>query len=80
MKDSSSATPPSSASEGRPSCSGGCGGAGMCPGIALLLSFSAGYFLAAITGVDWLAPVVAIAGTLLLVAGIPQRLLRQRRS
>lgn len=47
----------------------GCGGAGMCPGQALLLSILAGYGVQYLTGQEWLFFTTAFVGTVLLVSG-----------
>ncbi|MGC9452833.1 MAG: hypothetical protein ACP5I4_15445 [Oceanipulchritudo sp.] len=53
----------------RIACAGGCGGSGMCPGQAILLSLVAGYGLSALTGWHWMQPLVLVTGTILLITG-----------
>lgn len=59
----------------RKSCSKNrsCGVSGMCPGQALLLSLLAGMGLSAVTGIEWLTPVVAIILGFVLITGIWRR-------
>jgi hypothetical protein len=56
------------------SVDGGCGGKGMCPGQALLLSILAGTGLGSLTGLTWMTPVVAIVLGFILITGIWRRL------
>lgn len=55
-------------------CAGGCGGSGLCPGQALLLSVGAGYAMAALTGWPWMQPLVLVTGSFLLITGWYQHL------
>lgn len=48
---------------------GGCGGPGLCPGVALLLAYVAGSGLALLTGLQWLGWVVGIALAFILITG-----------
>jgi len=58
-----------SSPENRPACVGGCGSAGLCPGIAIMISLFAGYGLESLTGLTWMVPVTAIIGSIVLIAG-----------
>jgi hypothetical protein len=59
---------------------GGCGGPGVCPGIALLIGFGIGAGLSSLTGIDWLMPVAMIGIGGLLISGLYKRLLPKRRA
>lgn len=52
------------------SCStGGCGGPGLCPGIALLIAYVAGSSITLLTGLTWLGWVVGVPTALILLTG-----------
>jgi hypothetical protein len=56
------------------SCStGGCGGKGLCPGIALLLAYLAGFGLAELTGSTLLGFLVGLPLFIVLVLGLPRK-------
>lgn len=58
------------AARDKSSCStGGCGGPGLCPGIALLVAFLAGGGITRLTGMDWLGWVVGVPLALVLITG-----------
>tara|TARA_B110000037_G_C16871281_1_gene404156 strand:- start:393 stop:611 length:219 start_codon:yes stop_codon:yes gene_type:complete len=59
---------------------GGCGGPGMCPGIALMIGFGVGTGLTALTGIEWLMPVATVVIGGLLISGIYRRILAKRKS
>ena len=48
---------------------GGCGGPGLCPGIALLLAYLGGAGVALLTGMVWLGWVVGIPIGIILITG-----------
>lgn len=50
---------------------GGCGGKGLCPGVALLLAYLAGFGLAEITGSALLGLLVGMPLFIVLVLGLP---------
>lgn len=51
-------------------CVGGCGGPGLCPGIALLLAYGLGAAIHALTGWSWLGWTAGVAfGVFLLFGG-----------
>ncbi|MEO0794257.1 MAG: hypothetical protein AAFX93_03790 [Verrucomicrobiota bacterium] len=57
--------------ESQKSCTtGGCGGKGMCPGVALLIGFVAGVGVSKLLGVEWTTIPVAIVIALPLVFGV----------
>lgn len=49
--------------------SGGCGGPGLCPGVALLLGYVVGSAVTLLSGLVWLGWVVGLPLTLILVTG-----------
>jgi len=53
----------------RITCAGECGGSGLCPGQAILLSLGAGYGLSTLTGWEWMQPLVLVVGSILLMTG-----------
>jgi len=54
------------------SCStGGCGGKGLCPGVALLLAYLAGFGLAELTGSTLLGFLIGVPLFIVLVLGLP---------
>lgn len=62
------------------SVNGRCGGKGMCPGQALLLSILAGAGVSNLTGLSWMTPLVAITLGYLLITGIWRRLIPRSKS
>lgn len=48
---------------------GGCGGPGLCPGVALLFAYAAGGGIALLTGLNWLGWAVGILLALILITG-----------
>ena len=48
---------------------GGCGGPGLCPGIALLLAYVAGSGIAWLTGLQWLGWAVGVPLAIILITG-----------
>jgi len=61
------------------SCSvGGCGGPGLCPGIALLLAYAVGTGLSFLTGMAWLGWLVGVPLAIILITGAWRFLPRQR--
>jgi len=48
---------------------GGCGGPGLCPGVALLLAYVLGGGIALLTGLNWLGWAVGIPTGLVLITG-----------
>ena len=63
---------------------GGCGGPGLCPGVALLLAYAAGGGIASLTGLNWLGWVVGVPIAIILITGawrfLPQRQAAERSS
>ena len=53
--------------------SGGCGSKGLCPGIALLLAYLAGFGLAELTGSTLLGFLVGLPLFIVLVIGLPRK-------
>lgn len=49
--------------------SGSCGGPGLCPGIALFISYAVGGGLAMLTGIHWLGWAVGVPLALILITG-----------
>lgn len=54
---------------------GSCGGAGMCPGIALMIAFGAWVGLVELSGHSWIGWLAAVPLWLILVTGIWRRLI-----
>lgn len=48
---------------------GGCGGPGLCPGVALLLAYALGAGITMLTGLNWLGWAVGIPVGLILITG-----------
>lgn len=48
---------------------GGCGGPGLCPGIAILLAYVIGSSIALLTGLTWLGWVIGIPAAIILITG-----------
>ena len=48
---------------------GGCGGPGLCPGVALLLAYVAGAGISLLTGIQWLGWAVGIPLAVILITG-----------
>ena len=48
---------------------GGCGGPGLCPGVALLLAYVVGGSIALLTGIQWLGWVVGVPLAIILITG-----------
>ena len=48
---------------------GGCGGPGLCPGVALLIAYVAGGGIALLTGIQWLGWAVGVPLALILITG-----------
>lgn len=48
---------------------GGCGGPGLCPGVALLLAYVAGGGITLLTGLQWLGWAVGIPLAIILITG-----------
>jgi hypothetical protein len=53
--------------------SGGCGSKGLCPGVALLLAYLAGFGLAELTGSTLLGFLVGLPLFIVLVIGLPRK-------
>jgi hypothetical protein len=53
--------------------SGGCGSKGLCPGVALLLAYLAGFGLAELTGSTLLGFLVGLPLFIVLVLGLPRK-------
>lgn len=53
----------------KPSCTGGCGGPGLCPGIALGIAWAVGFGLMTLTGREWIGWSVGIPLGLILLTG-----------
>ena len=51
---------------------GGCGSKGLCPGVALLLAYLAGFGLAELTGSTLLGFLVGLPLFIVLVLGLPR--------
>lgn len=49
--------------------SGGCGGPGLCPGVAILLAYALGAGITLLTGLNWLGWTVGIPVGLILITG-----------
>ena len=58
----------------------GCDGAGMCPGVALMIGFLVGSGLTVLTGIQWLMPATTVVLGGVLISGIHKRLWRRRGS
>jgi len=52
---------------------GGCGSKGLCPGVALLLAYLAGFGLAELTGSTLLGFLVSLPLFIVLVLGLPRK-------
>jgi len=52
---------------------GGCGSKGLCPGVALLLAYLAGFGLAELTGSTLLSFLVGLPLFIVLVIGLPRK-------
>ncbi|KRP34718.1 MAG: hypothetical protein ABS34_12525 [Opitutaceae bacterium BACL24 MAG-120322-bin51] len=52
---------------------GGCGSKGLCPGVALLLAYLAGFGLAELTGSTLLGFLVGVPLFIVLVLGLPRK-------
>jgi len=52
---------------------GGCGSKGLCPGVALLLAYLAGFGLAELTGSTLLGFLVGLPLFIVLVLGLPRK-------
>jgi hypothetical protein len=52
---------------------GGCGSKGLCPGVALLLAYLAGFGLAELTGSTLLGFLVGLPLFIVLVIGLPRK-------
>ena len=52
---------------------GGCGSKGLCPGVALLLAYLAGFGLAELTGSTLLGVLVGLPLFIVLVLGLPRK-------
>ncbi|MFU8848969.1 MAG: hypothetical protein ACNA77_09680 [Opitutales bacterium] len=48
---------------------GGCGGPGLCPGVAILLAYLLGMGITFLSGLQWLGWVVGISVGLILITG-----------
>ena len=48
---------------------GGCGGPGLCPGVALLLAYVAGSGIAWLTGLQWLGWALGVPVAIILITG-----------
>jgi hypothetical protein len=48
---------------------GGCGGPGLCPGVALLLAYAVGSGITLLTGIQWLGWAVGIPLAVILITG-----------
>ena len=53
----------------KPSCAGGCGGPGLCPGVALMIAWGVGFALMTLTGREWIGWSVGIPLALILISG-----------
>ena len=62
-----SSSPASCSSDSCPT--GSCGGAGLCPGIALFIVYAGGGGLAMLTGLHWLGWAVGVPLALILITG-----------
>ncbi len=70
MKTNPEIQSPETSSQVNPSCStGGCGGPGLCPGIALLLAYGVGGGIAWITGLNWLGWTIGLPLAIILITG-----------
>lgn len=71
---------PSTATRSERSCAsnrcttGGCGGPGLCPAIALFIAWTAGIGIATLTGLEWLGWAIGIPLILILLTGAWHRL------
>ena len=80
QKNSPSEDPkPCNHSDGeKASCAGGCGGPGLCPGIALFIAWGVGMSLTSLTGLQWLGWSVGIPLGLILITGAWKWLAKRR--
>jgi len=70
METKTEKLPPEDVKRVNASCpTGGCGGPGLCPGIALLLAYLAGGGVTWLTGLHWLGWVVGLSLVLILITG-----------
>jgi len=68
MNPKNDISPPPTCSEN--SCpTGSCGGPGLCPGIALFISYAVGAGFVALTGLQWLGWAVGVPLGLILITG-----------
>lgn len=67
--DSSAGSSPEASCTKRRCATGGCGGPGLCPGIALLLAYAVGGGTALLSGLPWLGWTVGIPTALILITG-----------
>lgn len=67
--ETSSASGEDSACDSGSCATGGCGGPGLCPGVALLLAYVFGGGIALLTGMNWLGWAVGIPVALILITG-----------
>ena len=64
-----------SKSGGAGKCKDSACGPGVCPGIAMLMSFIVGSGISYITGIEWLTLPVTIILSLVLISGVYRRIL-----
>lgn len=57
----------------KPSCVGGCGGPGLCPGIAIMIAWIVGAGVLLVTGQQWLAWAIGVPLALILITGVWRR-------
>jgi|GEM_PF-1181837 len=70
MKTKTEELPPENATRVNASCpTGGCGGPGLCPGIALLLAYLVGGGVTLLTGLHWFGWAVGLPLALILITG-----------
>ncbi|MEN8662142.1 MAG: hypothetical protein ACN4GF_01405 [Lentimonas sp.] len=56
----------------------GCGGTGICPGVALLISIMLGYGIEALSGSTLFASLIGVPLCIALILGWPQKQLSRR--
>ncbi len=60
---------PVSTSGAKPECAGGCGGAGLCPGVAIMIAWGTALAVVALTGREWIGWAAGVPLALILITG-----------